>query len=108
MCSVCFRLKSFHPDALHQCQAYLLSLLLFLGLSGVKHQRHPQRCTKITVCRSPHIDKKSREQFQLKTHSTTLACKISTPLVLPLLISVVEDIQVSGVEIALSLESVTF
>lgn len=108
MYTLSFRLKSFHPDSLHQCETYLSSVFHFFGLSQVKRQRHPQRCTKITVCRSPHIDKKSREQFQVKTHSKTLACRVSTPVVLPLLVSVLEDIQLSGVEMELSLDYVTF
>lgn len=28
----------------------------------------PTRISKITVLRSPHVDKKSREQFEIRTH----------------------------------------
>jgi len=28
----------------------------------------PQKVTKFTVLRSPHVDKKSREQFERRTH----------------------------------------
>jgi small subunit ribosomal protein S10 len=28
----------------------------------------PMDCTKYTVLRSPHVDKKSREQFETRTH----------------------------------------
>lgn len=28
----------------------------------------PTKCERFTVLRSPHIDKKSREQFELQTH----------------------------------------
>ena len=32
----------------------------------------PTKISRYTVLRSPHIDKKSREQFQLKTHKRIL------------------------------------
>ena len=32
----------------------------------------PTRIEKFTVLRSPHIDKKSREQFEIRTHKRTL------------------------------------
>tara|TARA_Y100001970_G_C13910828_1_gene688434 strand:+ start:262 stop:588 length:327 start_codon:yes stop_codon:yes gene_type:complete len=32
----------------------------------------PTRCERFTVLRSPHIDKKSREQFEMKTHKRLL------------------------------------
>ena len=32
----------------------------------------PTRIERYTVLRSPHIDKKSREQFQMKTHKRLL------------------------------------
>jgi len=28
----------------------------------------PTRCERYTVLRSPHVDKKSREQFEMRTH----------------------------------------
>jgi hypothetical protein len=50
----------------------------FLGLVVSNHQvtkdfivRHPKRINKYTILRSPHIDKKSRDQFELRTHTTT-------------------------------------
>lgn len=32
----------------------------------------PTRTNKFTVLRSPHVDKKSREQFEIKTHKRLL------------------------------------
>jgi small subunit ribosomal protein S10 len=32
----------------------------------------PNRCRRFTVLRSPHVDKKSRDQFEIKTHSRLL------------------------------------
>ena len=39
----------------------------------------PTRIEKFTVLRSPHIDKKSREQFEMRTHKRMLDIVDPTP-----------------------------
>ena len=39
----------------------------------------PTRIEKFTVLRSPHIDKKSREQFEIRTHRRVLDIVDPTP-----------------------------
>ena len=39
----------------------------------------PTRVEKYTVLRSPHIDKKSREQFEIRTHKRVLDIVDPTP-----------------------------
>ncbi len=39
----------------------------------------PTRKTIYTVLRSPHIDKKSREQFEIRTHKRLIEIHNSTP-----------------------------
>jgi small subunit ribosomal protein S10 len=39
----------------------------------------PTRIEKFTVLRSPHIDKKSREQFEIRTHKRVLDIVDPTP-----------------------------
>ena len=39
----------------------------------------PTRCERYTVLRSPHIDKKSREQFEIRTHKRVLDIVDPTP-----------------------------
>ncbi|MBP0574454.1 30S ribosomal protein S10, partial [Mycobacterium tuberculosis] len=39
----------------------------------------PTRIEKFTVHRSPHIDKKSREQFEIRTHKRMLDIIDPTP-----------------------------
>lgn len=39
----------------------------------------PTRIHKITVLRSPHIDKKSREQFEIRTHKRLVDILNPTP-----------------------------
>jgi small subunit ribosomal protein S10 len=39
----------------------------------------PTRIERYTVLRSPHIDKKSREQFEIRTHKRLIYISESTP-----------------------------
>ncbi|HCC69186.1 MAG TPA: 30S ribosomal protein S10 [Nitrospiraceae bacterium] len=39
----------------------------------------PTRIHKITVLRSPHVDKKSREQFEIRTHKRLIDILEPTP-----------------------------
>lgn len=39
----------------------------------------PRRIERFTVNRSPHIDKKSREQFEIRTHKRLIDIVESTP-----------------------------
>jgi len=39
----------------------------------------PTRIQKITVLRSPHVDKKSREQFEIRTHKRLIDIHDPTP-----------------------------
>ncbi len=39
----------------------------------------PTRINKITVLRSPHVDKKSREQFEIRTHKRLIDIFDATP-----------------------------
>lgn len=41
--------------------------------------RSPTRIEKFTVNRSPHVDKKSREQFEMRTHKRLLDIVDPTP-----------------------------
>ncbi|MBI4686121.1 MAG: 30S ribosomal protein S10 [Nitrospirae bacterium] len=39
----------------------------------------PTRINKVTVLRSPHVDKKSREQFEIRTHKRLIDIYDPTP-----------------------------
>jgi small subunit ribosomal protein S10 len=39
----------------------------------------PTKVSKITVLRSPHVDKKSREQFEIRTHKRLIDIMDPTP-----------------------------
>ena len=47
----------------------------------------PTRIEKFTVNRSPHIDKRSREQFELRTHKRLLDIWAPSPVTIDALMS---------------------
>lgn len=108
MYTVQLSLKSFNLDSLSRSENYLLSLFLFVGGGQVKHQNNPKKCQKITVLRSPHIDKKSREQFQRLTHKKTLTVFFEKKNTLFLFFEFLKESKTQGVEMEIVTEFLTY
>lgn len=108
MYTIHLSLKSFNLDSLSRTENYLLSLFFFLGGGQVKHKNNPQKCQKITVLRSPHIDKKSREQFQRLTHKKTLTVFFEKKSTLFLFFEFLKESKTRGVEIEIITEFSTY
>ena len=62
------RLKAFDHRVLDSSTAEIVSTAKRTGAQVRGPIPLPSRIEKFTVNRSPHVDKKSREQFELKTH----------------------------------------
>ncbi len=108
MYTIHLSLKSFNLDSLNRTENYLLSLFSFFGATQVKHQNNPKKCKKITVLRSPHIDKKSREQFQQVTHKKTITVCLDTKNILFLFFELLKETQTQGVEIEMLTDFSTY
>lgn len=73
--SCVFRVKSYSKKSLfsfcgelkHMSEKFLLESTYPIGL--------PTRLKKYTVLRSPHIDKKSREQFEIRSYTCSVVVK---------------------------------
>lgn len=65
-------LRSYDKDALRCGLQHVLQTLKSTGSVVESVVRFPIRKKLYTVLRSPHIDKTSREQFQLKTHKCAI------------------------------------
>jgi small subunit ribosomal protein S10 len=61
----------------------------------------PTRISRYTVLRSPHVDKKSREQFEVRTHKRLLYIKDATAQTMDALMRL--DVS-AGVDIAIKQE----
>jgi small subunit ribosomal protein S10 len=73
------RLKAFDHRVLDQSTAEIVNTARRTGAQVRGPIPLPTRIEKYTVLRSPHIDKKSREQFEIRTHKRLLDIIDPTP-----------------------------
>ena len=70
--SIRIRLKAYDHRVLDQSAKEIVSTAQRTGAQVRGPIPLPTRIEKFTVLRSPHIDKKSREQFEIRTHKRVL------------------------------------
>ena len=73
------RLKAFDHRALDLSAKEIVSTARRTGAQVRGPIPLPTRIERFTVLRSPHIDKKSREQFEIRTHKRVLDIIDPTP-----------------------------
>lgn len=73
------RLKAFDHRLLDQSTREIVNTAKRTGAQICGPIPLPTRIEKFTVNRSPHVDKKSREQFEIRTHKRVLDIIDSTP-----------------------------
>ena len=73
------RLKAFDHRVLDQSTGEIVNTARRTGAEVRGPIPLPTRIEKFTVLRSPHIDKKSREQFEIRTHKRLLDIIDPTP-----------------------------
>ena len=73
------RLKAFDHRVLDQSVREIVGTAKRTGARVRGPIPLPNRIEKFTVLRSPHIDKKSREQFEIRTHRRLLDIVDPTP-----------------------------
>jgi len=102
--------KSFEPEYIR-----LASKQILAGVSPhwkVHEVCFPSRTKKFTLLRSPHIDKKSREQFQMCTQKKTLFLTWSSnfaqnPREIQILLENLKQIPFLGVQVQIQILSQT-
>lgn len=62
------KLESYDHKILDQCVAEIIDTAKRTGAKISGPIPLPTRIERYTVLRSPHVDKKSREQFEIRTH----------------------------------------
>ncbi|MDA0306079.1 MAG: 30S ribosomal protein S10 [Proteobacteria bacterium] len=70
--SIRIRLKAYDHRVLDQSAKEIVNTARRTGAQVRGPIPLPTRIEKFTVLRSPHIDKKSREQFEIRTHKRVL------------------------------------
>jgi len=73
------RLKAFEHRVLDQSTSEIVNTAKRTGARIRGPIPLPTRIERFTVLRSPHIDKKSREQFEIRTHKRVLDIVDPTP-----------------------------
>jgi len=73
------RLKAFDHRVLDQSTNEIVTTAKRTGANVRGPIPLPNKIEKYTVLRSPHIDKKSREQFEIRTHRRLLDIVDPTP-----------------------------
>ena len=73
------RLKAYDSKLLDQSAGEIVETAKRTGAKVAGPIPLPTRINKFTVLRSPHVDKKSREQFELRTHKRLLDINDSRP-----------------------------
>ena len=73
------RMESYDHEALDKSSAELVDAAKRTGARVQGPVPLPTRIERYTVLRSPHIDKKSREQFEIRTHKRILYITDYTP-----------------------------
>ena len=77
--SIRIRLKAFDHRVLDQSTSEIVSTAKRTGARVRGPIPLPTRTERFTVLRGPHIDKKSREQFEIRTHKRLLDIVDPTP-----------------------------
>ena len=96
------RFKAYDDKLLDQTVGEIVHTVRRTGAQIVGPIPLPTRINRFTVLRSPHVDKKSREQFEVRTHKRLLYILESTPQTMDALMRL--DIS-AGVDIAIKQES---
>jgi small subunit ribosomal protein S10 len=66
------RLKAYDHKLLDQATSEIVETVRSTGARVAGPIPLPTRINRYTVLRSPHVDKKSREQFEIRTHKRLL------------------------------------
>lgn len=66
------KLKGFDHRLLDQSAAEIVETVRRMGATVSGPVPLPTRVERFTVLRSPHVDKRSREQFEIRTHRRLL------------------------------------
>ena len=73
------RLEAYDHEAIDQATESIIEAARLTGVAVWGPIPLPTRCEKYTVLRSPHVNKKAREQFEIRTHKRLMYLLDPTP-----------------------------
>ena len=77
--SICIRLKAYDHRVLEQSSTKIVGTLNRVGAAVKGSIVLPRRIRRVTVLRGPHVDKKSREQFEKRICQRAIYVSDLTP-----------------------------
>jgi len=75
--SFSFRLKAFHPYYLNRFIILVQKELKNFNFIELKHSFLPRKYERFTLLKSPHVDKKARDQFERITYNRILEFSVT-------------------------------
>ena len=75
------KLRGFDVELVEQSSKSIVSTVIKAGAKVSGPVPLPTRINKYTVLRSPHVNKKAREQFEMRTHKRLIDILEPTPKV---------------------------
>lgn len=73
------KLEAYDHEAIDQATESIIEAARLTGVKVSGPIPLPTRCERYTVLRSPHVNKKSREQFEIRTHKRLMYLLEPTP-----------------------------
>ena len=101
-------IKSFNMQYLLIAIQHIIDIARILEIKTIKRIDLPKKIKKITVIRSPHIDKKSREQFEIRNHKSILIFNIEKKSCGVLFFECIKNSQIFGVELSLDFKFTSY
>ena len=110
-------IKSFDPQCILLALKHIMNIARVLQIGfffnskkkiAIKRIDLPQKKKKFTVIRSPHIDKKSREQFELRHYKSVFIFNIEKKSCAVLFFECLKNSQLYGVELSIDMRSSCF
>lgn len=98
------KIKSFDPYYIALSTKYIGLILTFLNIQENCQITLPTHIKKFTVIRSPHIDKNSREQFQIKKYKHLIEIDSLNEQQTFLLIDILKDVEFFGIELEIRIK----
>lgn len=114
MLQIYITVKSFEWYHIQNTIMFINKIQLLLNLKRkIKFEKSnqitlPKKRKLFTVLRSPHIDKKSREQFILKKHKKKIILHFDQSSIYSIFLYFLKNSQFSGVEIEIIAQNSTF
>lgn len=100
--------KSFDSLYIKKSIQQIEKIAFFLNSLNIKIIPFPVSRKKITVLRSPHIDKKSREQFEMKTYKFQIIVSHLSVSKLSIFLYILKNTLFPGIELKISVKYFTF